>query len=90
MGSKNLKALVVKGSGDVDVCDRAEFERQRRAINRLLIATPTISKGLSVFGTPFLIKITSWMRALPVANFSRSEPEFKLDALFGSLPMKCC
>ena len=84
MGSKNLKALVVKGSGDVDIHDRAEFERQRQAIKRLLIATPTISKGLSVFGTAFLMKITSWMKVLPVANFSRSEPEFKLDTLFAS------
>ncbi|MCK4735145.1 MAG: hypothetical protein KAT65_22020, partial [Methanophagales archaeon] len=65
MGSKNLKAIVVKGTGKVEIFDRAEFSKQKKAINRLLIACPTISKGLSVFGTPFLVKITSWMNVLP-------------------------
>ena len=86
MGSKNLKAIVVKGTGKVAISDRAEFSKQKKAINRLLIACPTISKGLSVFGTPFLVKITSWMNVLPVANFrmGESEPEqdFNLKPFF--------
>ncbi len=84
MGSKNLKAIVVRGTGEVPVYDHEEFEKQRSTINRLLVASPTINKGLSVFGTPFLMKITSWMRVLPVSNFSKSEPEFSLDSLFAS------
>jgi len=75
MGSKNLKAIVVRGTGKVEIYDREEFSKQKKAINRLLIACPTISKGLSVFGTPFLVRITSWMKILPVANFRRTEPE---------------
>ncbi|MCK4397813.1 MAG: hypothetical protein KAV25_02345, partial [Methanophagales archaeon] len=84
MGSKNLKAIVVKGTGNVEISDRAEFSKQKKAINRLLIACPTISKGLSVFGTPFLVRITSWMNVLPVANFRTAEPEldFKLKPFF--------
>ncbi len=79
MGSKNLKAVTVKGTGSVDVYDRAEFAKQKKSINRLLIASPAISKGLSVFGTPFLVKITSWMKILPVSNFRRVEPDFDFD-----------
>jgi len=79
MGSKNLKAVVVKGTGGVEIFDRNEFSKQKEAINRLLIACPTISKGLSVFGTPFLVKITSWMKILPVANFRKGEPEPDFD-----------
>ena len=84
MGSKNLKAIVVKGTGKVEIFNRAEFSKQKKAINRLLIACPTISKGLSVFGTPFLVKITSWMNVLPVANFRTAEPEqdFNLKPFF--------
>lgn len=82
MGSKNLKAIVVKGTGSVDVSDSAEFLEQKKAINRLLIASPTINKGLSVFGTPFLVKITNWMKILPVANFSEAEPDFDLKPFF--------
>ncbi len=82
MGSKNLKAIVVKGTGSVDVFDSTEFLEQKKAINRLLIASPTINKGLSVFGTPFLVKITNWMKILPVANFSEAEPDFDLKPFF--------
>jgi aldehyde:ferredoxin oxidoreductase len=79
MGSKNLKAIVVKGRGRVEIYNKAEFSKQKKAINRLLIACPTISKGLSVFGTPFLVKITSWMKVLPIANFKKAEPEPDFD-----------
>jgi aldehyde:ferredoxin oxidoreductase len=82
MGSKNLKAVVVKGTGRVEIADKVEFVKQKQSINRLLIACPTISKGLAVFGTPFLVKITSWMKILPVANFRRVEPDFDLTPFF--------
>jgi len=82
MGSKNLKAVMVKGTGHVDIFDKEEFLKQKKSINRLLIASPTISKGLSVFGTPFLVKITSWMKILPVANFRNAEPDFDLSPFF--------
>ncbi|MBK5191011.1 MAG: aldehyde ferredoxin oxidoreductase family protein [Methanosarcinales archaeon] len=83
MGSKNLKAVVVKGTGHVDISDRAEFLKHKKSIDRLLIASPTISKGLSVFGTPFLMKITSGMKILPVANFQKAEPDIYLNPFFG-------
>jgi aldehyde:ferredoxin oxidoreductase len=73
MGSKNLKAIAVKGSGKVEIFNRDEFIKQRDSINRLLIACPTINKGLAVFGTPFLVKITNWMKILPVDNFRGSD-----------------
>jgi len=82
MGSKNLKAIVVKGTGTVGVYDSTEFAKQKGAIKRLLVASPTISKGLKVFGTPFLVKITNWMKILPVANFSKAEPEIDLTPFF--------
>ena len=85
MGSKNLKAVVVKGTGSVDVCDEAEFERQKQTIKRLLVASPAITKGLAVFGTPFLVKITSWMKILPSANFRARDPAFDLTPFFATL-----
>jgi aldehyde:ferredoxin oxidoreductase len=84
MGSKNLKAIAVKGTDSVDIFDRADYTKQKKAINRLLIASPTISKGLSVFGTPFLVKITSWMKILPVANFWLAEPDIDLKPFFAT------
>jgi aldehyde:ferredoxin oxidoreductase len=90
MGSKHLKAITVKGTASMDVCDAEEFERQKRSINRLIIASPTITRGLSVFGTPFLLKITSWMKILPVANFQQAVPSVNLSPFYGkSITERC-
>ena len=90
VGSKNLKAIVIKGTGSVEISDRAEFSKQKQSINRLLIASPTINKGLAVFGTPFLVKISDWMSILPVANFRQVEPDFDLKPFFAkSIVEKC-
>jgi aldehyde:ferredoxin oxidoreductase len=90
MGSKHLKAITVKGTASMDVCDAEEFERQKRSINRLIIASPTITRGLSVFGTPFLLKITSWMKILPVANFQQAEPSVNLSPFYGKSITEHC
>jgi aldehyde:ferredoxin oxidoreductase len=82
MGSKNLKAVVVKGTGSVEIADKDEFVKQKQSINRLLIASPTINKGLAVFGTPFLMKISNWMKILPVANFGKAEPDVDMNPFF--------
>jgi aldehyde:ferredoxin oxidoreductase len=83
MGSKHLKAITVKGTGRVEIADEREFERQKQSINRLIIASPTITRGLSVFGTPFLVKITSWMKILPIANFQQAESSVNVSTCFG-------
>jgi len=83
MGSKRLKAVTVKGTGRVEIADEREFERQKQSINRLIIASPTITRGLAVFGTPFLVKITSWMKILPIANFQQAEPSVNVSTCFG-------
>jgi aldehyde:ferredoxin oxidoreductase len=82
MGSKNLKAIVVKGTGSVEIFDQGEFLKQKHSINRLLIASPTINKGLGVFGTPFLVKITTWMKILPIANFREGEADIDLNPFY--------
>ncbi len=84
MGAKNLKAVVVRGTGSVEICDEKEFERQKHSINRLLVASSTITKGLAVFGTPFLVKITSWMKILPSGNFRAFDPAFELTPFFAT------
>jgi len=82
MGSKNLKAIVISGSGKVQISDKDLFEKTRRTIHRMLVASPTIDKGLKVFGTPVLVKIAEWMQILPVGNFSGEA--FDASSLYGS------
>ncbi|MGC9444579.1 MAG: aldehyde ferredoxin oxidoreductase family protein [Candidatus Methanospirareceae archaeon] len=90
MGSKRLKAVVVNGTGSSEICDEKEFERQQQTINRLLVASPTITRGLAVFGTPFLVKITNWMNILPIANFQQAESRVNMNSFFGkSITERC-
>jgi aldehyde:ferredoxin oxidoreductase len=86
MGSKNLKAITLKGSGKVEIFDPEEFVIQADSVRRLLIACTTINKGLSVFGTPFLVKITEWMGILPAANFRGTD--FDSSSLFAKRIME--
>jgi aldehyde:ferredoxin oxidoreductase len=86
MGSKNLKAITLKGSGKVEIFDPEEFVIQADSVKRLLIACTTINKGLSVFGTPFLVKITEWMGILPAANFRGTD--FDSSSLFAKRIME--
>jgi len=88
MGSKNLKAIVVKGRGSVEIFDQTEFLKQKNSISRLLIASPTINKGLAVFGTPFLVKVTNWMKILPIANFGKADPDIDLNPFYGKSIME--
>lgn len=69
MGSKNLKAIVVKGNSKTPVSDRERYKKYFQDITRLLVASPVSSKGLSEYGTAVLVNLTNYMRILPTGNF---------------------
>jgi len=69
MGSKNLKAVVVKGSGKVAVADS---ERLNEAVKRarLLIKKNSVTdKSLPIYGTAVLVNVTNEFGMLPTHNF---------------------
>jgi aldehyde:ferredoxin oxidoreductase len=71
MGSKNLKAVVVKGEQKLPVAREKLFQQCRSDIMRLLTASPVSSKGLTVFGTPVLVNLINYMRLMPTGNFKK-------------------
>jgi len=72
MGSKNLKAIVVKGKKRMQVFDRERYKKYFQDIMRLLVASPVSSKGLSEYGTAVLVNLINYMKILPTANFRLS------------------
>ncbi len=69
MGSKNLKAIIVRGNRKVEVHDQEELIKlMRKCIDRLKI-NPLTGKALPRFGTRFLTKIINNSNALPALNF---------------------
>ncbi|UCH32991.1 MAG: aldehyde ferredoxin oxidoreductase family protein [Armatimonadota bacterium] len=72
MGSKLLKAIVVRGEHKTTVADEEAFARYYADIMRLLIASPVSSKGLAEYGTSSLVNLINYMRVMPTSNFRRS------------------
>ncbi len=73
MGSKNLKAVVVKGDKKPGIADEEGFRKARDDAMRLIKAGPVASKGLSTYGTSALLSLTNHIKILPAANFRKNE-----------------
>lgn len=70
-GMKNLKAVVVDAPLSVEKPrDRRRYRDATKALLRLFTASPAV-KALSLYGTPFLVRITNWLSILPVNNFRK-------------------
>ncbi|MDK2855312.1 MAG: aldehyde:ferredoxin oxidoreductase [Bacillota bacterium] len=69
MGSKNLKAVVVRGTGGVKVADKEAFRQAVLAARAKLMAHPVTSTGLPTYGTNVLINVLNQVGALPTRNF---------------------
>jgi aldehyde:ferredoxin oxidoreductase len=68
-GSKNLKAIVVKGTNKIEVANPEEFEILVEKTNKLLTASPPASKGLKKYGNSVIADLLNYMGTLPSMNF---------------------
>jgi len=66
MGSKNLKAIAVHGTGDVKVKD---VEKLRDVTERIYKDAKEAMEGLSKYGTAEILELTNYYGALPTRNF---------------------
>ena len=70
MGSKNLKAIVVRGSKKPKVADADRYKDAMMDMVKLLEASPPVNKGLRVFGTAMLYDIVNYLDVMPTDNFN--------------------
>lgn len=73
MGSKNLKAIVARGSRKISIADSERMKFFSYEANKLLRAHPMTSKGLPEFGTAILMDVINAAGILPARNFQDSE-----------------
>jgi len=73
-GSKNLKAVVVKGSNTPGIAEPETFAKVVEKVNRLIIANPPASKGLAQYGTSVFVDLLDHMGILPADNFRNKGP----------------
>ncbi len=68
MGSKNLKAIAVRGTGGVKVDDFPAFLAATSAAKEVLAANAVTGEGLPTFGTQVLMNVINEAGALPTRN----------------------
>ena len=68
MGSKHLKAVVVKGTGKVPLRDAKLFKTVTDKAKALLEENPVTSQGLPTYGTNVLMNVINETGALPTRN----------------------
>ena len=74
MGSKNLKAIVTRGSGYVQVYDKEKYQRALQLAFRAVRMSSEVTL-LSREGTINILEIINVMGALPTRNFQRGQFE---------------
>ncbi len=95
-GSKNLKAVVVKGTNDPLIAEPENLEKAVFNAQRLLHSNPVTSKGLSVYGTSVMVNVLDHLDILPAMNFrekkfqnARSISAEKLSQTYESTKTPC-
>jgi len=81
MGSKNLKAIAVRGSGAVHVHDKKQYERALQLAFRAVRMSGPVSM-LHKEGTANILEVINVMGALPTRNFQQGQFE-KSDEISG-------
>ena len=72
MGSKNLKAVAVRGTGGFGVADPKAYREAARECYKLLKLHPVTGQGLPALGTPVLVNVINQSGALPTRNSQTS------------------
>lgn len=79
MGSKNLKAIVVKGSKKVQVKDPAMLKEVFARCTKKIRDNGVTGQGLPAYGTAVLVNIINENGVLPTRNFQESQYSFAED-----------
>ena len=69
MGSKHLKAVVAKGTGEVGAHDPERLNKAVEWSRRLIKKNAVTDKSLPIYGTPVLVSVVNELGMLPTNNF---------------------
>ncbi len=84
MGSKNLKAVVVRGAGKVTPASASEFDAVRkRALAKA--KESVISQALTAAGTAMGVEVNAMTGVLPVKNYTKGDGNYLAPKLTGGV-----
>jgi len=70
MGSKNLKAIAVRGNKKPDIADADKFKKARQAMNKAMKDSDVLYPAFSKAGTPMVVDGMSEMGIYSIKNWS--------------------
>jgi aldehyde:ferredoxin oxidoreductase len=70
MGSKNLKAIAIRGHKRPDIADADEFKKARQVMNKAMKDSAVLYPAFAKAGTPMVVDATSDMGIYPIKNWS--------------------
>ena len=75
MGSKNLKAIAVRGTGAVPIANPAPFMQAMWAMKKKVAEHPITGQGLAAYGTAVLVNVINESGAMPTNNHQFAQME---------------
>jgi aldehyde:ferredoxin oxidoreductase len=81
MGSKNLKAIAVRGSAEIKVADAEKLKAARDVFAKAMKDSPVLYPAFSKMGTPMVVDHTCHMGIFPTKNFSATGAYDPIDKL---------
>jgi len=70
MGSKNLKAIAIRGTGKVGIASQAKYKVAHAALLKAFKNSPVLYPEFSHHGTPMVVDLTGAMGVLPAKNWT--------------------
>jgi len=70
MGSKNLKAIAVRGSGSVQIASQEKYKAGRSEMLKAMKESPVLYSHFADTGTPMVLDLTAAMGILSAKNWS--------------------
>ncbi len=70
MGSKNLKAIVIRGEQEVLIADADKYKKATRDMSKIMKESPVLYSGFSRTGTAMAVDHTIELGIFPAKNFS--------------------
>lgn len=81
MGSKNLKAIVVRGTNEVPIADEAGFKAAKSTMLKAMKESAHLYPAFSKAGTPMVVDVTNAAGIFPIKNFSATGEKDYTDIL---------
>lgn len=81
MGSKNLKAIAIRGTGSEAIASKEKHKLSRSELLKAFKASPVLYPEFSQHGTPMVTDLTGAMGVLPAKNWSATGEFVPVDGI---------